>query len=110
MKFKKIIAAIAATVFATIAANQGKAIPISYFTNAVTISATAITQEGTNTTSTTTTVSTGKVSVTTKQLLAWLAKDEKVEGNYPAGTNFPAGAQLLLLVPNFGTGADFRVV
>jgi len=69
-------------------------------TNILTLAVTAQLQGATNITATlTTVVNPGKFSLTTKQLLAWLALDEHAEGTYGA-TNFPAGAQLAIIGSN----------
>jgi hypothetical protein len=41
-----------------------------------------------------------KLSITTKQILQFLAEDEHAEGTY-ALSNFPAGAKLVVLMPSF---------
>lgn len=108
---KIIMASLIAASFFMAAANTVKAILVTpiYITNTVTISASAIAQGDTNTSGTTTTVSTTKVSLDTKELLSLLAFDEHVTGNYTP-TNFPSGAQLILIVGVNVTYGDFRVV
>ena len=69
-------------------------------TNVLTITATAQLQGATNIAASLTTVaSPGKFSLSTKQLLAWLALDEHAEGSY-GFTNFPNGAQLAIIGSN----------
>ncbi len=69
-------------------------------TNVLTLTATAQLQGATNITATLTTVANpGKFSLTTKQLLTWLALDEHAAGNYDA-TNFPAGAKIAIIGSN----------
>jgi hypothetical protein len=50
-----------------------------------------------------------KHSVATKDLLALLALDENAEGNYPAGTNFPSGAKLVIITPDPDGGSGGSV-
>ena len=73
-------------------------------TNLVTITATAEAQGGTNDNGTVTTIKKPtKLTLDTKQILAFLAEDEYAEGEY-ASTNFPTGAKLVVI------GGDFQVL
>ena len=104
---KTIITGIAAVSFLALASSNVKAVVSPPFTNSITIKATAVGQGGTNNNGSVTTVSNITVSVSTKQVLAWLAVDENAEAKY-GSTTFPTGAQLLLIEQ--GNDSDFQVV
>ena len=72
--------------------------PANPFPNIVTISATAQSQQATNTASSgnSTIPNPLKSRIDTKQILAWLAQDEYAAGHY-GYTNFPDGAQLIYI-------------
>jgi len=83
---------------------------VTLFTNTVSITATAVSQGTTNDNGRITTVSSVNSSVSTKQLLIWLAQDEHAEGNFIASNNFPAGAVLVLIATSSDNSADFQVL
>jgi hypothetical protein len=92
MKLKNIIMAGAALAFLTIAAGSLQA----QLTQILTITATASLQGGSTDNGTVTTYAAPiKHTADTKQILAFLAQDENVEGNY-GSTNFPSGAKLVI--------------
>jgi hypothetical protein len=81
-----------------------------FFTNTVSITATAVSQGGTNDNGRTTSVSSVNSSITTKQLLSWLAQDEHAEGNFTTSNNFPSGAVLVLIATSSDNSVDFKVL
>lgn len=96
-----------ATALACVTSAAGSA--IVSVTNLVSISASALSQGGTNTSHGVSTIASPiSTSINTKQILKWLALDEYAESNYVA-TNFPAGAQLVVIV-TADTNADFQVL
>jgi hypothetical protein len=82
-------------------------------TNTLTITSTASVQNINTTDNGTvsTTPAPTKYSVDTKQILTALALAENLEGTYPAGTTFPSGAKLVVVIANgSGTPPDFQVL
>ena len=109
MKLKtKIIAGTATLAFLAFAGGNLQA--ANQVTNLLTITAAIQEQGGTNinaNSGVTTVAAPTKFAMNTKQILAFLAKDEFAAGSYSA-TNFPAGAKLVALVSDVGD--DYQVV
>jgi hypothetical protein len=81
--------------------------PVLTSTNLLTIKATVFAQGNANNNNSDkdTTSIVAKESITTKQLLGWIAQDENVEGNFNAAT-FPSGATVKVVADGDG---DFDV-
>ena len=107
MKLKTtIITGLATLAFLTFAAGSLQA----QVTCAITITTTASAQNGSTDNGTTnTTLAPIKVSIDTKQILAAMALAENAAGNYPAGTSFPTGAKLVVVISN-NNAPDFQVL
>jgi len=109
MKLKtKVIAGTATLAFLAFAAGnlQGQ----QTVTNLLTITATIQEQAGTNINGAVTTVAAPiKSAFNTKQILAFLAKDEFEAGKY-ASTNFPPGAKLVIIVSDTNANYFCQVV
>ena len=109
MKLKtQIIAGAAGLAFLTFAASSLQA---QMLTNVITITATAVMDSATNINfqAMNATITTSNLSVTTKQMLAWLAQDEHAEGKY-ATNSFPAGAKLVVVINQSTETADIQVL
>jgi hypothetical protein len=103
----KLIAGTAALAFLTMSAASLQATQVAV-TNVINISILASAQGATNTIKNITTAKPpSKHQIATKDILSWLAVAENAAGNYRTGTNFPAGAKLVVIT---GNNADFQVL
>ena len=101
----KIITGTAVLAFLTLAAGSLQA----QVTNLCSITATVLIQGSTSDNGTISTAAAPtKHTLTTANLLTWLAKDENLEGNY-GSTTFPTGAKLVAIGGN-NNGPDFQVL
>jgi hypothetical protein len=109
MKLKtKIIAGTATLAFVAFAAGSLQA--QEQITNVFTITATIQEQAGTNYNGAVTTVAAPtKSAFNTKQILAFLAKDEHAAGTYTP-TNFPPGAKLVVIVSSSDANSFCQVL